>query len=153
MAAAAFGLGYSVAAGCAFALAAAHAFRLSVYLACWLAASALSWALAVRRGSLRDHVRAMAGDIGRHRIKLLIGAVLLGALMTVHLGYLYVLNGPRYVYYLNGMEIANAGGIPRATLEYGQSWLPAPTRSAWMPSPACSPWLPVTRRRALACCS
>ncbi len=38
---------------------------------------------------------------------------------------LYVLNGPRYVYYLNGMEIANTGGIPSATLEYGQSWLPA----------------------------
>ena len=57
LAAAVFGLGYSVAAGCAFALAAAHAFRLSVYLACWLAASALSWALAVRRGSLRDPLR------------------------------------------------------------------------------------------------
>ncbi|MHB1434335.1 MAG: hypothetical protein ACYCVZ_19735, partial [Streptosporangiaceae bacterium] len=53
------------------------------------------------------------------------GALVILTLVALHLRYLGVLNGPRYIYYLNGIEIANSHGVPAATLEYGQSWPPA----------------------------
>ena len=125
MAAAAFGLGFTVTGGCAFALAAAHAFTLAAVLACWLPVSAALWAGAWRYGSPRDHAAALAAGIREQRLPLAAGAVILGALLILHLRYLYLLNGPRYVYYLNGMQIARAGGIPATALEYGQAWPPA----------------------------
>lgn len=124
-AAAAFGLGYAVAGGCAFVLAAAHAFRLSVFLPLWLAASAVLWVLALRREPLRDQWRALAGDIAGNRLVLAAGALVLVALLVIHVRYLYVLGAPRYVYFLNGIEIANSHGVPSSTLEYGQNWPPA----------------------------
>ncbi len=125
MAAAAFGLGFTATGGCAFALAAAHAFTLAAVLGCWLAVSAALWAAAWRYGSPREHAAALAAGIREQRLPLAAGTVILVALLILHLRYLYLLNGPRYVYYLNGMQIARAGGIPAATLEYGQAWPPA----------------------------
>ncbi len=123
--AAAFGLGYAVSAGCAFALSAVHAFALGVFLPLWLTACAVLWAWALRRAAPREQLRALAGDIRQNRAALAIGAAVLLVLLAIHLKYLYVLGGPRYVYYLNGVEIANSHGVPLSTLEYGQSWPPA----------------------------
>lgn len=125
-AAAAFGLGYAVAGGCAFLLAAAGAFRLTGFILFWLIASAALWAWVLfRRAQARAHIQAIAADIGQNRLVLLIGALILVALLALHARYLYVLGAPRYVYYLNGVEIANSHAVPTATLEYGQSWPPA----------------------------
>ena len=123
--AAAFGLGYTVAAGCAFGLAAGHLFWLGSYLAAWAVASATLWAWAARRASVRDQLRAIGSGIGENKIVLGAGALVILTLLALHLRYLGVLNGPRYIYYLNGIEIANSHGVPAATLEYGQSWPPA----------------------------
>lgn len=123
--AAAFGLGYAVCGGCALVLAAAHAFHLIYFLALWLAVSAVLWVLALRRAPFRDHVRALGDDIGSNRLPLLLGALVIAVLLILHLKFLHLLGIARLVYYLNGMEVANAGGVPSAILEYGQSWPPA----------------------------
>jgi len=106
-------------------LAVTHAFRLGLFIPLWLAASALLWALAINRGSFRDHAHALADDIGKNRVPLLLGALVIAAFLVLHLKFLHVLEAPRYVYYLSGIEIANSGGVPPSTLEYGQSWPPA----------------------------
>jgi hypothetical protein len=124
-AAAAFGLGYAVAGGCAFVLSSVHAFRLPVFIPLWLVASAVLWVLALRRASLRDQARGIATDIRSDRFPLLLGALIVAAVLVVHFGFMYLLGGPHYVYYLNGVEIANSHGVPAATPEYGQSWAPA----------------------------
>jgi len=124
-AAAAFGLGYAAAGGCAFILAAAHAFRLSLYLPLWFVVSAVLWVLAVRRAPLSEHARAFIDEFDNNRIPLLLGALVVVAILAVHFKFIYLLGAPRYVYYLNGIEIANAGRVPAETLEYGQSWPPA----------------------------
>jgi len=124
-AAAAFGLGYAVAGGCAFVLSSVHAFRLYIFIPLWLAASAVLWVLALRRASLRDQARAIAADVRSDRFPLLLGGLVVAAVLVVHFGLIYMLGGPHYVYYLNGLEIANAHGVPAATPEYGQSWPPA----------------------------
>ena len=123
--AAAFGLGYAAAGGCAFLLAAVHAFRLSFFFPLWLVVSAVLWVVALRRAPIRDQLTALAADVTKNLLPLLLGAVVVGAVLIVHARYLYLLGGSRYVYYLNGLEIANSHGVPSATLEYGQSWAPA----------------------------
>ena len=123
--AAAFGLGYAAAGGCAFLLAAVHAFRLSLFFPLWLVVSAALWVVALRRAHIRDQITALAADVNENLFPLGLGALVVGAVLIVHLRYLYLLGGSRYVYYLNGLEIANSHGVPSATLEYGQSWAPA----------------------------
>jgi hypothetical protein len=123
--AAAFGLGYAAAGGCAFVLAAAHIFHLAIFIPLWLAVSAVLWVVALRRSSLRDQANAIAEDIRKNTFPLLLGAVVVGIVLVVHIRFMHVLGAPRYVYYLNGMEIANSHGVPAGTLEYGQSWAPA----------------------------
>jgi hypothetical protein len=123
--AAAFGLGYAAAGGCAFILAAAHEFRLSFFLPLWFVVSAVLWVLAVRRAPLREHARAFIDEFDKNRVSLLLGALVFVAILAVHFKFIHLLGAPRYVYYLNGIEIANAGGVPARTFEYGQSWPPA----------------------------
>jgi len=123
--AAAFGLGYAAAGGCAFLLAAVHAFRLSFFIPLWIVVSAALWVVALRRASIHDQVTALIEDVNNNLFPLLLGAAVVGTVLIVHLRYLYLLGAPRYVYYLNGLEIANSHGVPSATLEYGQSWAPA----------------------------
>jgi hypothetical protein len=123
--AAAFGLGYAAAAGCAYVLAATHAFRLGLFIPLWLVVSAALWVVAIRRASIHDQATALMGDVNNNLFPLLLGAVVVAAVLIAHLSYLHLLGAPRYVYYLNGLEIANSHGVPSATLEYGQSWAPA----------------------------
>lgn len=123
--AAAFGLGYVVAGGCAFILSSSHLFRLAIFLPFWLVVSAALWVLALRRAPLRDHGRAVLTEIQQQPLALALGTAVLIAVLAAHFGYLHYLGGPRYVYYLNGVEIANSHGVPSQTLEYGQSWPPA----------------------------
>ena len=123
--AAAFGLGYAAAGGCAFVLSSAHLFRLSIFLPLWLVVSAALWVLAARRASLAEHGRAVIAEIRQQPLPLLLGLAIVLAVLAVHFPYLHYVGGPRYVYYLNGVEIANSHGVPAQTLEYGQSWPPA----------------------------
>jgi hypothetical protein len=123
--AAVFGLGYAASAGCAFLLAAAHAFHFGFFIALWLAVSAVLWVAALRRGSLRDHARALRGDIAANLLWLLLGALVIAVLLILHLKFINMLGASRYVYYQGGLQIANTGGVPSASLEYGQSWAPA----------------------------
>ena len=124
-AAAAFGLGYAASAGCAFLLAAVHAFRLSYFIASWLAASAALWLVALCRTSLREHARALGKDIAADRLPLLLGVLVLALLLILHFRFMHLLGAPRYVYFQGGVQIANSGGVPSSSLEYGQSWPPA----------------------------
>src|SRR5215472_16613378 len=123
--AAAFGLGFAAAGGCSFVLAATHAFRLSFFIPLWLVDSAALWVVAIRRASIRDQATALIDDVNKNLFPLLLGAVVVVAVLIAHISYLHLLGAPRYVYYLNGLEIANSHGVPSATLEYGQSWAPA----------------------------
>ena len=124
-AASVFGLGYVVAGGCAFILAATHAFRLGYFILLWVVVTAVVWFLALRRASIRDHLHALAAGIRDQRYPLLLGGVVVVAILAIYLPYLHYVGGPHYVYYLNGVEIANSHGTPAATLEYGQAWPPA----------------------------
>ncbi len=120
-----FGLGFAVTAGCAFFLSAFHAFRLPVFIPMWLIITAALWVWAWRSHSIRGFFQSMATDIRGNKVALGIGALVLLVYLVLHLRYLFVLGGPRYVYYLNGLEIANSHGVPKETLEYGQNWPPA----------------------------
>jgi hypothetical protein len=117
-----FALGYAAAGGCSFILASAHAFWLSFFIPLWVVVSAVLWFLALRRASLRDHLHGLLVDIRDQRYPLLLGGVVVAAVLIIHLGFLHYVVGPRYIYYLNGIEIANSHGTPSQTLEYGQSW-------------------------------
>ena len=123
--AAVFGLGYAVSAGCAFLLAATQAFHLALFIAVWLAVSAALWVTALRRGSFRDRARALREDFVANRFPLLLGALVLAVMLILHFRFLHLLGASRYVYYQGGMQIANTGGVPSSSLEYGQSWPPA----------------------------
>ena len=123
--AAAFGLGYAASAGCAFLLAAAQAFHLDLFIIVWLAVSAALWLAALRRGSLRNHAHALREDVNGNWVLLLLGALVIAVLLILHFKFLHFLGASRYVYYQGGMQIANTGGVPSASLEYGQSWPPA----------------------------
>jgi hypothetical protein len=123
--AAVFGLGYAVSAGCAFLLAATQAFHLALFIAVWLAVSAALWVAALRRGSLRVRARALREDFVANRLPLLLGALVLAVMLILHFRFLHLLGASRYVYYQGGMQIANTGGVPSSSLEYGQSWPPA----------------------------
>jgi hypothetical protein len=120
-----FGLGYAVTAGCAFVLSAFHVFYLATFIPLWLVITGGLWVWAVKGGSIRGFLSATAADVRAQRVVLIIGALVLLVFLAIHVRYLYVLGAPRYVYYLNGQEIANSHGVPAATLEYGQSWAPA----------------------------
>jgi hypothetical protein len=122
--AAAFGLGYAAAGGCAFVLSSAHLFRLNIFLPVWLVVSAALWVLAVRRSSLAEHGQAVLAEIRQQPLPLLLGAAVVLVVLAIHFPYLHYIGGPHYVYYLNGVEIANSHGVPAQTLEYGQSWPP-----------------------------
>jgi hypothetical protein len=123
--AAVFGLGYAASAGCAFLLAAAHAFHFGFFIALWLAVSAVLWVAALRRGTLRDHARALGKDYAANRVWLLLGALVLAVLLILHFKFVQMLGASRYVYYQGGTQIANSAGVPTSSLEYGQSWPPA----------------------------
>ncbi|HUJ05306.1 MAG TPA: hypothetical protein VLX31_04245 [Streptosporangiaceae bacterium] len=123
--AAIFGLGFTVTAGCAFFLSSFHIFRLPVFVPVWLVICAALWVFALRTSSLSSHLRSALSEISANKLALGIGVVALLVVFLIHLKYMYVLGAPRYVYYLNGIEIANSHGVPASTLEYGQSWPPA----------------------------
>ncbi len=123
--AAAFGLGYAAAGGCAFVLSSSHLFRLSIFLPLWLVVSAALWVLAARRASLAKHGRTVLAEIRQQPLPLLMGSAVVLVVLASHFPYLHYIGGPHYVYYLNGVEIANSHGVPAQTLEYGQSWPPA----------------------------
>jgi hypothetical protein len=123
--AAVFGLGYAAAGGCAFVLSSFHLLRLSIFLPLWLVVSAALWVLAARRASLAEHGRAVLAEIRQQPLPLLLGSAVVLVVLAIHVPYLHYIGGPHYVYYLNGVEIANSHGVPAQTLEYGQSWPPA----------------------------
>lgn len=120
-----FALGYAAAGGCSFILASAHAFRLSFFIPLWVVVSVVVWFLALRRASMRDHLHGLGAGIRDQRYPLLLGGLVVLAVLIVHLRFLHYVGGAHYVYYLNGVEIANAHGTPAETLEYGQAWPPA----------------------------
>jgi hypothetical protein len=122
-----FGLGFVVAAGLAFFLAATHLFWLAVYLVLWGVVTVALWFLVWRRQPLRAQARSVLEEItaSPHRLAALAGVGVVIAITAFHLPYLHYLGASRYIYYLNGMQIANAHGVPAATLEYGHSWPPA----------------------------
>lgn len=124
-AASVFGLGYAAAGACSFILASSHAFRLSFFIPLWVVVSVVLWFLALRRASMRDHLRGLGVGIRDQRYPLLLGSLVVLAVLIIHLGFLHYVGGPHYVYYLNGIEIANNHGTPAQTLEYGQAWPPA----------------------------
>jgi hypothetical protein len=120
-----FGLGYTAAGGCAFLLTATHTFRLSFFIPLWIVVSAVLWIVALRRASIRDHLRGLGAGIRDQRFPLLLGGVVVLAVLVIHISFLHYVGGPEYVYYLNGVQIANSHGTPALTLEYGQAWPPA----------------------------
>ena len=106
--AAMFGLGYAASAGCAFLLAAAHAFHFGFFIALWLVVSAVLWAAALRRGSLRDHARALGEDFAANRLWLLLGVLVIAVLLVLHFKFVQMLGASRYVYYQGGTQIGRA---------------------------------------------
>ncbi len=126
-AAAVFGLGFTTAAGLAFVLAASHLFYPVAYIALWVVMTALLWLAVAFRRPRGQPLKGLWQELvtSPDRLALLIGAGVVIAVVIVHLPFLHYLGATRYIYYLNGLEIANAHGVPAHTLEYGHSWPPA----------------------------
>jgi hypothetical protein len=117
-AAGAIALGYTFTAGAAFLLAILSLLRPAVLFPILLALTAVLWFLVFR--NRRQHARALAVDIRRARWPLLLGLVVLVAIAVVRSTYLDRFPGVTpFRYWVDGMEIADAGQVPASTLHYG----------------------------------
>jgi hypothetical protein len=115
-----FGLGYVTTAAVALVLSRLQLLRTPEFVAAWAAVSAISLVVALSR-------RRRPGGPAPHPVAfepltLLVGAGVMVAILAVHASYLHVVDTRHYVYFLDGLEIANSHGVPPATIQYDQTW-------------------------------
>jgi hypothetical protein len=117
-----FGLGCVVSGGVAFVLAIAHVLGpVSFFFSLALFTVGL-WTVAVRRGSLRDHGRAIGAEWRTDRWPLAAGLLVLAGFALVRLTFsplLHLQTSTAWRYWADAVEIADAGDIPSRVLQYG----------------------------------
>jgi hypothetical protein len=120
--AATFALGYGLVGGVAFMLAIARILTPTTFFAVLGAATAGLWFLGLRRASPADHARALAAEVRGDPFPIVAGLLVVACMAIVALSFSPLLNlGPSasWRYWVDGREIADAGRIPAASLQYG----------------------------------
>jgi hypothetical protein len=124
-----FGLGYGVTGLIAYVLTLLRVMRPVPFFVLLVAASGALWYVALRRFSLREQGRAVIQEVRSDPWSLGLGlAVIVGiaAVRSTFLGNFPII-GP-YRYWVDGLEIADAGRIPSLTLHYGTLYPPATSK-------------------------
>ena len=124
-----FGLGFVITGGLAFGLTILSVLGPITFLALVVPVTVTLWVVALRRASLRTHARALAEELRADRGSLVVGFVVLAAIAGVYTTYLADFpTGTPFRYWVDGMELADAGGIPRQTLHYGALFPPVTSK-------------------------
>lgn len=117
-----FGLGCVVSGGVAFVLAILHVLRPASFFVSLAVVAVGTWALAVRRGGLREHGRAIGTEWRDDRWPLAAGLLVLVGFALVRLTFsplLHMQTSTAWRYWADAVEIADAGRIPSTVLQYG----------------------------------
>ena len=124
----AFGLGYATVGLTATALVVGHALSRTSFLLALLAATLALWGIALRRGRPGAHLRAVRDELAEDRVALAAGLIVLLAIAVVRLRSSPLLDfqmfGP-WRYWADGLELADAGKVPRESLQWGELYTPA----------------------------
>ena len=117
-----FGLGCVVSGGVAFVLAIAHVLGASSFFISLAVVTVGLWALALRRGRLREHGRAIRAEWRDDPWPLAAGLLVLLGFAVVRLTFsplLHMQTSTAWRYWADAVEIAEAGKIPSRVLQYG----------------------------------
>lgn len=117
-------LGFAAVGLVGVVLALLHALAAPVFLGAYLAGTAVVWILVLRRHALREHVVEWRREVASERFPYLLGLVAVVAFALVRLTYSPLLNlGPGYYtsfrYWADGLEMADAHGVPQLSLQWG----------------------------------
>lgn len=129
-----FGLGYGVSGLIAYVLTLLRAMHPAPFFVLLVAASGALWYVALRRFSLREQGRAVVQEVRSDPWSLGLGLAVVVAIALERSTFLgnFPVVGP-YRYWVDGLEIADAGRIPSLTLHYGALYPPA-TSKVWLNS-------------------
>ncbi|HYT79212.1 MAG TPA: hypothetical protein VEQ37_08150, partial [Actinomycetota bacterium] len=108
--------------GVAFVLAIAHVLGASSFFISLAVVTVGLWALALRRGRLREHGRAIHAEWRDDRLPLAAGLLVLLGFAVVRLTFsplLHMQTSTAWRYWADAVEIAEAGKIPSRVLQYG----------------------------------
>jgi hypothetical protein len=122
-----FAFGYALSGGAAFLLVIVHLLHPWTFLVLLSLATSGAWALAVRRASMGDHFRALAAEFRAEPWTLTLGLLVIVGVAIVALGFSPLLNfspSTSWRYWLDAKEIADAGRVPGASLQYGALYPP-----------------------------
>jgi hypothetical protein len=118
-----FPLGYASIGLLAFLLALVNVLHAPLFFALYGIGTAAAWWFAVRRGAWREHLRRLRQEVVDERWIYLLAAVVLLVLAAVRLTYSPVFSlGDQTPlrYWADGIEVADAHGIPAVTLQWGR---------------------------------
>ena len=117
-----FSLGYVATGGVAFVLTIGRVLSPTSFFALLIVVTAVLWIIALRRGSLADHGRALLAEVRADPWPVLGGLVVVVGVAAVAFGFSPLLNfspSTSWRYWVDGREIAAAGRVPAASLQYG----------------------------------
>jgi hypothetical protein len=117
------GLGVAVVGGIAFFLAAIRAFDTVTFVSGVATATAVLWAVALRRHGPEDRWSEIRREVAADRWPIVAGLAVLAAFAAVRLLYsplVHLWDATAWRYWADGVEIAFAGRIPRTALQYGE---------------------------------
>lgn len=125
-------LGYVVVGAVAYGLAVLGILHAPWFFALVAVATAALWYVALSRGGLRERFRAAADGVRADRWGLLAGALVLGGIAVLRLAFLPAFSATTpFRYWGDGLEIADAGGIPDLSVHYGALY-PTATSKAFL---------------------
>jgi hypothetical protein len=118
----AFGLGFGIVAALSLALALVGAIGGTALGLGWLVITTSAWAIAIRRGRIREHARSWWGNVRADPWTALgvVVTVVGAAIVRWMLDPLVNLAPTVLRYWADGLEIADAGRIPETTLQWGR---------------------------------
>lgn len=127
-----FGFGYAMAGAVAFVLTAAGFLEPAPLLGILGAGTVVLWVIGLRRGSLREHGKAIVTEVKAEPWSLGGGLLIIVAIAAFRLTLSPFLNfhgSAPWRYWADAMEIADAGTIPDASLQYGAVFPPTVSKA------------------------
>jgi hypothetical protein len=124
-----FGLGFALTGGAGFLLTILRVMHPVPFFALVAVGTAAVWVVAARRWSLRDQLRALSEELRGDPWTLGVGLAVLVGFAVLRLGFLghFPVISP-FRYWVDGLEIADIGRIPAASLQYGRLYPPATSK-------------------------
>jgi len=129
----AFGLGYGAAAVIATCLTLTRAMDPVPFVLTLAVSAGTGWATAHRRGCIRMHLAALGSQARRERILAGGSLAVLGAFLIAHLTVSPAVNfssDAPFRYWADGLEIADAGQVPRQSVQWGVAHAPTISKLA-----------------------